>query len=305
MWWRIAHKNGFSKAGNALRILQNSRLLNEEQISQAERQATELEKTNKQKTHIPSQVKQFDPSRGQNTQVVVNEISPFFAISAFFVTPDGWLLTSSRELKSVYNNGKIDIGYSVKVQTDSGQSSEIKEIIFNENYRYAAIKVDGKYRAMPLSLSSPEGTEAKAGYLSSRTYAKFLSSPEKTEAKAGTTLNPADDSSFIFINAIDPIDGVEEKEHLTLQINSLENESYSNILSFNSHGQTTGFHLREDHPKKVPNTKNVHLRFLRSHIIAEFRDQWKKQPSTSNLLSLDELKNLSRNATATVLIFKQ
>ena len=282
MWWRIAHKNGFSKAGNALRIVQNSRLLTEDEISMAERQATELEKTIKQKTPIRSQVNQFDPSLGENTQVVVN------AISAFFVTPDGWLLTSSKELKSVYNKGRIDIGYSVKVRTDSGQSSEISKIIFNDYYSYAAIKVEGKYSAMPLSLSSAKGTKAKAS----------------------TLINPAGDPSFIFINGeIDPIDGVEEKEHLTLRINTLENESYSNILSFNSHGQTTGFLLREDVTIKVKNTKNIHLRFLRSHIIAEFLDEWnsntEKQPSTSSELSLDELKNLSRHATATVYIYKK
>lgn len=282
MWWRIARKNGFSKAGNALRIVQNSRLLTADEISLAERQATELEKTINQKTPIQSQVNQFDPSSGENTQVVVD------AISAFFITPDGWLLTSSKELKSVYKNGKIDIGYSVKVRTDSGQSSEVSKIIFNDHYSYAAIKVEGEYSAMPFALSSTDGTNANAS----------------------TLLNPAGDSSFIFINGeIDPLDGVEEKEHLTLRINTLENESYSNILSFNSHGQTTGFHLREDITKNVPNTKNIHLRFLRSHIIAEFLDEWnpntEKQLSTSSKLSPEALKNLSRHATATVFIYKK
>ena len=101
------------------------------------------------------------------------------------------------------------------------------------------------------------------------------------------------------------VDEVEEKEHLTLQINTLENESYSNILSFNSHGQTTGFHLREDVPTKVKNTKNVHLRFLRSHIIAEFLDAWNhKTDKPQATLSSEKLKNLSRNATATVFIYK-
>jgi hypothetical protein len=282
MWWKIADKNGFSKAEEALRIVQNSRLLTADEISQAERQARELEKTIKQKPPIQSQVNKFDPSPGENTQVVVD------AISAFFITSDGWLLTSAKELKSKYKNGKIDIGYSVKVRTDSGLSSEITDIIFNDHYSYAAIKVEGKYAAMPFALSSTDGTNANAS----------------------TLLNPAGDSSPLFIKGeIDPIDGVEEKEHLTLRINTLENESYSNILSFNSHGQTTGFHLREDDPKKVPNTKNIHLRFLRSHIIAEFLDEWnpntEKQQSTSSKLSPEALKNLSRHATATVFIYKK
>ena len=128
MWWKIAAKNGFSKAEHALRIVQNSRLLTADDISQAERQATELEKTIKQKPPIQSQVNKYDPSPGENTQVVVD------AISAFFITSDGWLLTSSKELKSKYKNGRIDIGYSVKVRTDSGQSSEITDIIFNDAY---------------------------------------------------------------------------------------------------------------------------------------------------------------------------
>ena len=284
-WWRLAEKNGSSQAGEALSKIKQSRLLTKEEIAIGESDASRLEET------IRSNLKPHKSAilaYNQEQAFVSNKDAEHIS-SGFFITNDGWILTSEDQFQIDPNTKKLAIGYSVMVVTQAGSFPVTSEIVIDSQHHFAVFKIDGNFASLPLAPDHPEA-DVSPGKLMDAVTVDYTSN--------GSFTTPT------LQGQPEPIKDQDQTNYFTLLTGELDKETYSNFLSYNALGQATGLALNKDQ------TSNEKLKFLKSSIILGFlknkvgNDLFQNTP-TKNDLTKEDLKNRVNQASATVLIYKE
>ena len=282
-WWRLAENNGSSPARAALIKIKQSRLLTEEEIEKGERKAS-LEQE-----EIRSKLKPHKSTKLAYNQDVTAQDAEYVS-SGFFITNDGWILTSGDQFQNDPNTKKLAIGYSVMVVTQAGSFPVTSEIVINTKHNFAVFKIDGNFTSLPLAPTQQEAKVVSRGKLMD-----------------GITYNYSSKDSFTpatLQGQLEPIEGPDQDNYFTLLTSELDKKNYSNILSYNALGQATGLALMKDQ------NSNEKLKFLKSSTILGFlkkkvgKGKFENTP-TEDKLSKDKLKNRVNQASVTVLIYKE
>mgnify|MGYP001296287982 CR=1 FL=1 len=284
-WWRLAEKNGSSQAREALSKIKQSRLLTKEEIAIGESDASRLEET------IRSNLKPHKSAilAYNQEQAFVSDKDAEHVISGFFITNDGWILTSGDRFQIDPKTKKVAIGYSVMVVTQAGSFPVTSEIVIDSQHHFAVFKIDGNFASLPLAPDHPEA-DVSPGKLMDAVTVDYTSN--------GSFNTP------ILHGQPEPIKDQDQTNYFTLLTGELDKETYSNFLSYNALGQATGLALNKDQ------TSNEKLKFLKSSTILGFlknkvgNDLFQNTP-TKNELTKEELKNRVNQASATVLIYKE
>ena len=285
-WWRLADNNGSSPARAALIKIKQSRLLTKEEIAIGESEASRLEET------IRSNLKPHKSAilAYNQEQAFVSDKDAEHVISGFFITNDGWILTSADRFQIDPKTKKVAIGYSVMVVTQSGSFPVTSEIVIDSQHDFAVFKIDGNSTSLPLAPTQPE--------------AKVVSPDKLINA---ITYDYSSKDSFVpatLQGQPEPIEGPDQDNYFTLVTSELDKKNYSNFLSYNALGQATGLALKKDQ------TGNEKLKFLKSSTILGFlknkvgNDMFQNTP-TKNELTKEKLKNRVNQASVTVLIYKE
>ena len=284
-WWRLAEKNGSSQAREALSKIKQSRLLTKEEIAIGESDASRLEET------IRSNLKPHKSAilAYNQEQAFVSDKDAEHVISGFFITNDGWILTSGDRFQIDPKTKKVAIGYSVMVVTQAGSFPVTSEIVIDSQHHFAAFKIDGNFASLPLATDHPEA-DVSPGKVMDAVTVDYTSNGSFTTA----TLKGKPET----------IKDQDQTNYFTLLKSELDKETYSNFLSYNALGQATGLALNKDQ------TSNEKLKFLKSSTILGFlknkvgNDLFQNTP-TKDELTKEELKNRVNQASATVLIYKE
>ncbi len=285
-WWRLAAKNGSSQAREALSKIKQSRLLTKEEIAIGESDASRLEET------IRSNLKPHKSAilAYNQEQAFLSDKDAEHVISGFFITNDGWILTSGDRFQIDPKTKKVAIGYSVMVVTQAGSFPVTSEIVIDSQHDFAVFKIDGNSTSLPLAPTQPEAKVVSPGKLIN-----------------AITYDYSSKNSFVpatLQGQPEPIEGPDQDNYFTLVTSELDKKNYSNFLSYNALGQATGLALKEDQ------TGNEKLKFLKSSTILGFlknkvgNDLFQNTP-TKDELTKDELKNRVNQASVTVLIYKE
>ena len=285
-WWRLAAKNGSSQAREALSKIKQSRLLTKEEIAIGESDASRLEET------IRSNLKPHKSAilAYNQEQAFLSDKDAEHVISGFFITNDGWILTSADRFQIDPKTKKVAIGYSVMVVTQAGSFPVTSEIVIDSQHDFAVFKIDGNSISLPLAPTQPEAKVVSPGKLINAITYDYSSKDSFVPA----TLQ----------GQPEPIEGPDQDNYFTLVTSELDKKNYSNFLSYNALGQATGLALKEDQ------TGNEKLKFLKSSTILGFlknkvgNDLFQNTP-TKDELTKDELKNRVNQASVTVLIYKE
>ena len=285
-WWRLAAKNGSSQAREALSKIKQSRLLTKEEIAIGESDASRLEET------IRSNLKPHKSAilAYNQEQAFLSDKDAEHVISGFFITNDGWILTSADRFQIDPKTKKVAIGYSVMVVTQAGSFPVTSEIVIDSQHDFAVFKIDGNSTSLPLAPTQPEAKVVSPGKLINAITYDYSSKDSFVPA----TLQ----------GQPEPIEGPDQDNYFTLVTSELDKKNYSNFLSYNALGQATGLALKEDQ------TGNEKLKFLKSSTILGFlknkvgNDLFQNTP-TKDELTKDELKNRVNQASVTVLIYKE
>ena len=282
-WWRLADNNGSSPARAALIKIKQSRLLTKEEIAEGEREASLKEE------EIRSKLKPHKSTKLAYNQDVTAQDAEYVS-SGFFITNDGWILTSGDQFQNDSKTKKLAIGYSVMVVTQAGSFPVTSEIVIDSQHHYAVFKIDGNFTSLPLA---PTQQEAK------------VVSPSKLMDAITYDYSSKDSFTPVTLQGqLEPIEGPDQDNYFTLLTSELDKKNYSNILSYNALGQATGLALKEDQ------TSNEKLKFLKSSTILGFlknkvgNDMFQNTP-TKNELTKEKLKNRVNQASVTVLIYKE
>ena len=285
-WWRLAEKNGSNQARAALIKIKQSRLLTEEEIAKGERKASLKEEEIRSK---------LQPNK--STKLAYNQEQAFVSnkdaediSSGFFITNDGWILTSGDQFQIDPKTKKVAIGYSVMVVTQAGSFPVTSEIVIDNQHRYAVFKIDGNFTSLPLAPTQPEAKVVRPGKLIDAITYNYSSKDSFTPA----TLQ----------GQLEPIEGPDQENYFTLLTSELDKKNYSNFLSYNALGQATGLALKKDQ------TSNEKLKFLKSSTILGFLknkvgNDLFQNTLTKDELTKEELKNRVNQASVTVLIYKE
>ena len=284
-WWRLAEKNGSSQAREALSKIKQSRLLTKEEIAIGESDASRLEET------IRSNLKPHKSAilAYNQEQAFVSDKDAEHVISGFFITNDGWILTSGDRFQIDPKTKKVAIGYSVMVVTQAGSFPVNSEIVIDSQHHFAVLKIDGNFASLPLAPDHPEA-DVSPGKVMDAVTVDYTSNGSFTTA----TLKGKPET----------IKDQDQTNYFTLLKSELDKETYSNFLSYNALGQATGIALKKDQ------TSNEKLKFLKSSTILGFlknkvrNDLFQNSP-TKNELTKEELKNRVNQASVTVLIYKE
>ena len=284
-WWRLAEKNGSSQAQEALSKIKQSRLLTKEEIAIGESEASRLEET------IRSNLKPHKSAilAYNQEQAFVSDKGAEHISSGFFITNDGWILTSGDRFQIDPKTKKVAIGYSVMVVTQAGSFPVTSEIVIDSQHHFAVFKIDGNFASLPLAPDHPEA-DVSSGKLMDAVTVDYISN--------GSFTTPT------LKGQPEPIKDQDQTNYFTLLTSELDKETYSNFLSYNALGQATGLALNKDQ------TSNEKLKFLKSSTILGFlknkvgNDLFQNTP-TKNELTKEELKNRVNQASATVLIYKE
>ena len=284
-WWRLAEKNGSSQAREALSKIKQSRLLTKEEIAIGESDASRLEET------IRSDLKPHKSAKlaYNQEQAFVSDKDAEHVISGFFITNDGWILTSGDRFQIDPKTKKVAIGYSVMVVTQAGSFPVNSEIVIDNQHHFAVLKIDGNFASLPLAPDYPEADVSPSKVMDAVTvdYTSNGSFTTATLKGKPETMKDQDQTNYF-----------------TLLKSELDKETYSNFLSYNALGQATGLALKKDQ------TSNEKLKFLKSSTILGFlknkvrNDMFQNSP-TKNELTKEELKNRVNQASVTVLIYKE
>ena len=145
-WWRLADNNGSSQAREALSKIKQSRLLTKEEIAIGESEAS-LEET------IRSNLKPHKSAilAYNQEQAFVSDKDAEHISSGFFITNDGWILTSRDQFQIDPKTKKLAIGYSVMVVTQAGSFPVTSEIVIDSQHHFAVFKIDGNFTSLPLA----------------------------------------------------------------------------------------------------------------------------------------------------------
>ena len=284
-WWRLAEKNGSSQAREALSKIKQSRLLTKEEIAIGESDASRLEET------IRSDLKPHKSAKlaYNQEQAFLSDKDAEHVISGFFITNDGWILTSGDRFQIDPKTKKVAIGYSVMVVTQAGSFPVNSEIVIDNQHHFAVLKIDGNFASLPLAPDYPEA-DVSPGKVMDAVTVDYTSNGSFTTATLKGKPETMKDQ--------------DQTNYFTLLKSELDKETYSNFLSYNALGQATGLALKKDQ------TSNEKLKFLKSSTILGFlknkvrNDVFKNSP-TKNELTKDELKNRVNQASVTVLIYKE
>ena len=284
-WWRLAEKNGSSQAREALSKIKQSRLLTKEEIAIGESDASRLEET------IRSDLKPHKSAilAYNQEQAFLSDKDAEHVISGFFITNDGWILTSGDRFQIDPKTKKVAIGYSVMVVTQAGSFPVNSEIVIDNQHHFAVLKIDGNFASLPLAPDYPEA-DVSPGKLMDAVTVDYTSNGSFTTATLKGKPETMKDQ--------------DQTNYFTLLKSELDKETYSNFLSYNALGQATGLALKKDQ------TSNEKLKFLKSSTILGFlknkvrNDMFQNSP-TKNELTKEELKNRVNQASVTVLIYKE
>jgi len=289
-WWRLAEKSNSSEtasgaARDALEQLRQSRLLTQAEFDLAEHEATMLDREIQSRRAENETTKvRFNREKLSGTKQ-----KPDQAFSAFFITNDGWLLTSAKHIEVDPTSQKFATDHTLKVQTEDGLFSDISKIITNRELDFALLKVEGTFSSsLPLSEFA-------------------LTSGDKMQMYAATR-SPLDNGSYRFTHLTgqaEPIKDNSQRDYFLLNILNTKNstnKTYSNFLSYNKRGQATGLALHETQESgdKLKVLKSSAIkRFIESKAIVD------KNLNTPTEAEINEgkLNDLVRQATATVLIY--
>ena len=284
-WWRLAEKNGSSQAREALSKIKQSRLLTKEEIAIGESDASRLEET------IRSDLKPHKSAKlaYNQEQAFLSDKDAEHVISGFFITNDGWILTSGDRFQIDPKTKKVAIGYSVMVVTQAGSFPVNSEIVIDNQHHFAVLKIDGNFASLPLAPDYPEA-DVSPGKVMDAVTVDYTSNGSFTTATLKGKPETMKDQ--------------DQTNYFTLLKSEFDKETYSNFLSYNALGQATGLALKKDQ------TSNEKLKFLKSSTILGFlknkvrNDLFQNSP-TKNELTKEELKNRVNQASVTVLIYKE
>ena len=285
-WWQLAAKNGSSQAREALSKIKQSRLLTKEEMAIGESDASRLEETIRSNLKPPhkSAILAYNQE-----QAFVSDKDAEHVISGFFITNDGWILTSADRFQIDPKTKKVAIGYSVMVVTQAGSFPVTSEIVIDSQHYFAVFKIDGNFASLPLAQDHPEA-DVSPGKVMDAVTVDYTSNGSFTTA----TLKGKPET----------IKDQDQTNYFTLLKSELDKETYSNFLSYNALGQATGLALKKDQ------TSNEKLKFLKSSTILGFlknkvgNDMFQNTP-TKNELTKEKLKNRVNQASVTVLIYKE
>ncbi|MDP7051795.1 MAG: hypothetical protein QF600_07710 [Verrucomicrobiota bacterium] len=278
MWWSLAKMNALPSATGALQKLESSRLLSMDGIVAANNAAANF-KPDPFHTE-PS----TDPSF--NEDVVAGTDHEAFAASGFFVSRDGWLITSAKALSLDPVIHELEPGYVIKIVTEAGTFSVLDAIHLNKDESVAAVKVAGNFHPLPLSDSDEIAKEAAM-------FAVSLDSP------AGRNFVPKILKGTVNLTG----NGRRSEPFFTLNTTEIA-DSLSNFMVFNQFGQATGFALPPEHPNttKLTAVKIKDIKdFLKNSIpdIALEESQAQKKPSEVVLM------DHARRSTAMVVVYRE
>ncbi|SVB31714.1 uncharacterized protein METZ01_LOCUS184568, partial [marine metagenome] len=219
-WWSLAKMNALPRAAEALQKLESSRLLSAESIEAARNAAANF---------TPEPFHTEPSARPFNEDVVAGRNLEAFAAAGFFVSRDGWLITSAKALSLDQQTHELEPGYVIKIITEAGMFSVSDSIHLNEDESIAAVKVAGDFHPLPLSDSDEiaEGAPMFAVSLDSPSRGNFV--PQILKG----TVNHA---------------GKGRRNEPIFTVNTTEiTASLSNFMVFNPLGQATGFAFRPEH----------------------------------------------------------
>ena len=277
MWWSLAKKNALPRAAEALQKLESSRLLSAEGIASARNAAANF---------TPEPFHTEPSARPFNEDVVAGRNLEAFAAAGFFVSRDGWLITSAKALSLDQQTHELEPGYVIKIITEAGMFSVSDAIHLNEDESIAAVKVAGDFHPLPLSDSDEiaEGAPMFAVSLDSPSRGNFV--PQILKG----TVNHA---------------GKGRRNEPIFTVNTTEiTASLSNFMVFNPLGQATGFAFRPEHlgatelaAVKINDIKN----FLRDNIPDITLEESQAQREPSEVALMDH----ARQGTAMVIVYRK
>ena len=276
-WWSLAKMNALPRAAEALQKLESSRLLSAEGIASARNAAANFS---------PEPFHTEPSARPFNEDVVAGRNLEAFAAAGFFVSRDGWLITSAKALSLDQQTHELEPGYMIKIITEAGMFSVSDSIHLNEDESIAAVKVAGDFHPLPLSDSDEiaEGVAMFAVSLDSPSRGNFV-----PQILKGTVSHA----------------GEERRNEPIFTVNTTEiTASLSNFMVFNPLGQATGFAFRPEHlgatelaAVKINDIKN----FLRDNIPDITLEESQAQREPSEVALMDH----ARQGTAMVVVYRK
>ena len=277
MWWSLAKMNAQSGAAKALQKLESSRLLSADGIALAKNAAA----------YFAPELFRAEPSVEPpfNDGIVAGADHEAFAAAGFFVSHDGWLITSAKALSLDPATHELEPEYAIKVVTEAGVFSVLDTIHLNKDESIAALKVAGSFRPLPLSDSAEIVDETVM-------FAVSLDSP------AGANFVPQ-----ILKGTVSQTGSSRNEPFFTLNTTEIAN-SLSNFMVFNPLGQATGFALPAEKPHATALTvaKGSDIKaFLRNSIpdIVLGESQAQREPSEVALM------DHARRGTAMVVVYRE
>jgi|GEM_PF-2066705 hypothetical protein len=242
MWWSLAKNNGLPKASSALKKLQDARLLSPKGIVAASNAAAKFEQ-------LPPPAKQ--QTNRFNKKTASRKEIEIFAAAGFFVSQDGWLVTSSKALNLDQQTLTLESGYEISIITEAGIFSVADSIYISKEYDIAAIKVSGEFSPPPLSSNS----DAPGG---SSLYAVTLDTPSAHNFAPQIVKGTVSEQS------------VRQRDNSTFILKTTEiPNSLSYFMIFDMLGQAVGFSFESDYEQKTELfgiTSNIVKNFLIDNI---------------------------------------
>jgi TPR repeat protein len=277
MWWSLARKNGVPEATEALRKLEGSRLLSHEGITTAKNAAAKFTPKAPPAKHSPTSF---------NIEIAVSTEPNSSAASGFFVTRDGWLITSIEALSLDHQTLKLKPGYEIKVITEAGEFLVSDSIIVNKNRSIAALKVTGDFHPLPLGDSDNIREEAPMFAVSLDSPSQDNFKPQILKGTVGSTTKGRRNEPLFSIN--------------TSEIPA----SFSNLMVFDALGQATGFVFAPTHPsgtELVATKINAIENFLKDNIPSIKLETKKPLGEPSEIAMMD----MARQGTAMVVVYRK
>ena len=277
MWWSLARKNGVPEATEALRKLEGSRLLSHEGIITAKNAAAKFTPKAPPAKHSPTPF---------NIEIAVSTEADSSAASGFFVTRDGWLITSTEALSLDHQTLKLKPGYEIKVITEAGGFLVSESIIVNKNRSIAALKVTGGFHPLPFGDSDNIREEAPMFAVSLDSPSQDNFKPHILKGTVGSTTKGRRNEPLFSVN--------------TSEIPA----SFSNLMVFDALGQATGFVFAPTHPsgtEMVATKINAIENFLKDNIPSIKLETKKTQGEPSEIAMMD----MARQGTAVVVVYRK
>jgi TPR repeat protein len=277
MWWSLARKNGVPEATEALRKLEGSRLLSHEGITTAKNAAAKFTPKAPPAKHSPTPF---------NIEIAVSTEPNSSAASGFFVTRDGWLITSTEALSLDHQTLKLKPGYEIKVITEAGGFLVSDSIVVNKNRSIAALKVTGDFHPLPFGDSDNIREEAPMFAVSLDSPSQDNFKPQILKGTVGSTTKGRRNEPLFSIN--------------TSEIPA----SFSNLMVFDALGQATGFVFAPTHPsgtELVATKINAIENFLKDNIPSIKLETKKPLGEPSEIAMMD----MARQGTAVVVVYRK